>query len=143
MKNVNCRDCDYYLIGGPKRCAGIQQKYYEEFKSICPCRICSVRSKCKAKIDIVLQNKYNNFRNLPISACPEFKEVLSRFIKNISRYYEDSSYGDPQWHYNNVISKRNIVRVIDLLEFKNQIDFHKGVWFDYMKDKEFHKMEVF
>lgn len=112
MKNFDCRGCDYYIIGGPRRCSAVQQKYYEEFKKVCPCRTCIVRITCKIKVDYVVN------RDHPKDYCSNYDQQFTDFIGSIPGYYENTSYGDPKWHDRNNILKRNMNRVIELIIIK-------------------------
>lgn len=101
MKNKKCRGCEYYIIGGSRRCRAIQQYLYEEFKKECICRDCNFRPECIRKSGQVYKTAYPTtslFKEL--ETCELFDYTLKTFLKQYADYGMNTCYRD--FHANEV-----------------------------------------
>lgn len=95
MKNKKCRGCEYYIIGGARRCRAIQQYLYEKFKEECVCRRCDFRPECIRKSTQVYKERLPNLIALkPLETCELFDYTLKSFIKLYPGYGLNTSYRD-------------------------------------------------
>ena len=108
MKNIKCRGCEYYTIGGPRRCKAIKQTLYERFKLECPCIECRGKKECVRKASYIIKCKFPNaFVSLKLEICEIFNDVIKTFKQSFPNYEAETSYRDNTkwWEHHRIITQ--------------------------------------
>ena len=108
-KNKKCFGCEYYSLRGSRKCLGVIQKYYEDFKQVCPCRNCNQKETCLIKTLYIIKTEFPNIRLFQNTyPCCTYLFTSKEFIESIDDYYKNTSYRDPQYNDRYIVIKRNL-----------------------------------